>query len=254
VRLRERLFRRGPRCPFCREPLQGGAAAPPCGGCGVQLHAECVGELGRCPTIGCSSARPVARAAPVVEPVDETPGEARRILPQLEPGTSSRTIAVTYGVILAVFGALLAYEPRLWNVVATMVGLCTLPIALLFLMRWAAPTVASRVSLQPGRLRPGARLRVTLACSDALLRRLQHDPSTIVRAEVRCVRRGHVLLWHGVQLARLVPGDDRATFDFDPPAGVVRDRDGVWRLDLIVLQRAAQVMSESFSLEADPGP
>lgn len=254
MRLRERLFRRGPRCPFCRDPLQGGASAPPCGGCGVQLHAECMGELGRCPTIGCSSARAVARAAVVADPADETPGEARRILPPLEPGTSSRTIAITYGVILAVFGALLAYEPRLWDVMAIFVGFCTLPLALLLLLRWAAPTIASRVSLQPARLRPGAPLRVTLACSNALVRRLQDDASTIVRAEVRCERRGHVLLWHGVRLARLVPGDDRATFDFDPPAGVVRDRDGVWRLDLIVLQRATQVMAESFSLEADPGP
>lgn len=251
MRLRERLFRRGPRCPFCRDPLRDDAAAAPCAGCGVQLHAACMEELGRrCPTIGCSHARVAARATVVTTPADETPGEARRILPPLEGGSSPRTVLTIYGVILAVFAGLFLHEPRLWDFIAIIVAFCTVPVAMVFLLRWAAPTVASRVRLQPARLQPGAGLRVTVECSAALLRRLRDAKATIVRAELGSVRRGHVLLWRGVRLARLAPGEVQATFEFDPPAAVVRDRDGVWQLNLQVLEHNVSVMSESFTLEA----
>lgn len=39
-------------CPYCRDALAEDEART-CGGCGVGLHAECLAELTRCPSLGC---------------------------------------------------------------------------------------------------------------------------------------------------------------------------------------------------------
>jgi hypothetical protein len=41
------------RCAFCHDGLAGEATSK-CAGCGTIMHADCAGELGRCPTLGCS--------------------------------------------------------------------------------------------------------------------------------------------------------------------------------------------------------
>lgn len=43
-------------CPYCRETVAGGAEAKTCEGCRTTVHAECLAELGRCPTLGCTTA------------------------------------------------------------------------------------------------------------------------------------------------------------------------------------------------------
>ncbi|MBL4844156.1 MAG: hypothetical protein JKY65_01410 [Planctomycetes bacterium] len=55
ISLATRLRKCGaPRCPYCHDQLSSAEAETTCGECSTRHHAECIRELGRCATYGCS--------------------------------------------------------------------------------------------------------------------------------------------------------------------------------------------------------
>lgn len=51
------------RCAYCRGGVQHGGARV-CEGCGTCLHADCLAELGSCPTLGCAEPAPSLEQRP----------------------------------------------------------------------------------------------------------------------------------------------------------------------------------------------
>ncbi len=117
------------RCAYCHDDLRGGAeeGARPCGGCGTSYHADCLAELGGCSTPGCT--RP---AAPKLRLRGGGPRRRPPVFGRVQPGQSRTCTACeerfvvteaspynpvcppctrrrTFQVLLAVFGATLAY-------------------------------------------------------------------------------------------------------------------------------------------------
>jgi hypothetical protein len=252
MRLRERLFRRGPRCPFCRDPLRDAAAAPPCVGCGVQLHADCAGELGRCPTIACPSAQ-VGLAVSVDE---EESADGRRVVPTFDGPDSPRAVAITFGVIVAALALATAYEPDLWpfslGIALSLRGLVGLAALLSRVLDWLSPTLAARVRVRPARPHQAVGLRITVDWTPGMARALSARPTAVVDAALVCTR-GSEVLWRGLRVARQLSGVDRARFDFDPPARLAKETGVEWRVHLGSDARPWWTVREVFSFDVAIG-
>ena len=53
MKIRSRQSSKDSECPYCREPCD--LETPSCPGCEVSIHLECLNELTRCSSLGCSS-------------------------------------------------------------------------------------------------------------------------------------------------------------------------------------------------------
>lgn len=251
MRLRERDAG-GVRCPYCRDGI--GAEVPPCAGCGVRLHPACAAEAGRCPTLGCGvqveAPRPAARrAAPRRAPEEAERGEAQR---RPGPDGSLGPLVPAVGVCLlalavTVFGG---FEPVVRFVsFSSFLAFGAVTAAQLVATLRRRRFLRTRLHYLPYPGREGQPLELTLTVPAALRELARADPSLVLRAELRNVRRllprgvdhedargeqapGHVA-WRSVLLvdARHLR-EGRVTFTFVPPR-LGRGWDYGWELSTI---------------------
>lgn len=223
MRLRERTDV-GPRCPYCREGVDGSAVA--CPGCGVRMHEACGKELGRCPTMGCGASGAAAGVSP-----EGRVGEA--MLVQATPLSRAAWLEqLIIAVLLLSIGVSLVVAPAVGNLGGLLrpVGVATIALVLLIVgtrlsdRARARRFAGSALSVQPFPAQAGAPVRLTLTLGPRVQALVQHDSTATLRAELRRVRHGvaadlTVPLWRAVRLVGAdALGDGQAVFDFEFPA------------------------------------